>query len=198
MREIGGRDEEGFTIIEVLIAAFILVLGSLAVFMTFGAAIHNIQRSRETQVGLSVAQREMEKIRAVPYSEIGLETPAPSSTEVGNPGTRVRNSSEYNLTRSPTGTASWQSIVNGGKVKPGPEELASIGGTKVVVYRYITSQEDAALKASDYCKEDPAKAACTANQRKRVVIDVWPIQQPNATSRHSYYELQSDFINPKP
>ena len=33
------RGEEGFTIIEILVAAFILVLASLAVFMAFASAV---------------------------------------------------------------------------------------------------------------------------------------------------------------
>jgi Tfp pilus assembly protein PilV len=196
-RQIDEGGEEGFTIIEVLVAAVILVLGALAVFMTFAAAIQNVQRSKETQVGLSVAQREMEKVRALPYAEVGLEAAAPTSVEAGSPGLRVRSSStEFNLAR--TGTANWQKLVSGGKVKPGPEELSSIGGTKVMVYRYVVSQEDAALIASSYCQENPTKSACTGNQRKRVVIDVWPLKQSNSPSRHGYYELQSDFVNPKP
>src|ERR1700742_4994489 len=103
---VSSGGEEGFTIIEVLVAAFVLVLASMAVFMGFAGAIHGIQRGREMQQGVSVAQREMERIRVEEFDNIGLTsttvTPAPAS-ESKNPNSRVApGGGEFNLSRSGT------------------------------------------------------------------------------------------------
>jgi Tfp pilus assembly protein PilV len=168
--------EDGFTIIEVLVAALILVLGSLAVFMTFAAAIHNVQRSKETQVGLSVAQREMEKIRILPYDQIGLEpTVFQPTTDPKNPVSRVENGdTEFIVKRG--GTA-LEPLILGGEVPAGPDERSSPDGTRVTVYRFVTEQ------SADV---------------KRVVIDVVPVTPPDATYQPNYYELQSFIVNPEP
>ena len=55
--------EDGFTIIEVLVASLIMVLGVLP---PAEAATRNTTRAKDTQVVLNIAQQEMEKLRALP------------------------------------------------------------------------------------------------------------------------------------
>lgn len=174
-------EEDGFTIIEVLVAAFILVLGALAVFMTFGAAIHNVQRGKETQQGISVAQREMERIRVEPFEDVGVETgtvvPTPGETKL--PTSRVgAGGNTFELKRS------------GGEVKqlvsgnlPNTRvERSSDDGTRVYVYRFVV------------CEEAVTTLPCLS---KRIVVDVLPIPADNqANYQHSYYELQSTVVQP--
>ncbi len=120
------KRQDGFTVIEVLVASFILVLGALAVFMTFSAAVRNVQRGKETQVGLSVAQREMEKIRSLPYEKIALKTTPVNSTETTNPNNRVSGST-FNLNR--TGAANYASMVisSSGEVEPSTSAFSGRG-----------------------------------------------------------------------
>jgi Tfp pilus assembly protein PilV len=178
-RAEGPDGEGGFTIIEVLVAAFILVLGALAVFMTFASAIHGVQRSKETQQGISVAQREMERIRVEPFANIGIQggsvTPgAPTETKL--PTSRVTSGGrEFNLNRR--GAPLSKPIVSGDlvAVKSG---VRSDDGTEVTVYRFVVCEE----------------AACLA---KRIVVDVLPTPADNqAGYQRSYYELQSTVVNP--
>ena len=194
------RDEDGFTIVEVLVAGIVLVLGSLAVFMTFASAIHNVQRSRETQIGISVAQREMERIRVIPYASVALSTtPTPltakektEKTEQSEPRFRVRLEpvTEFDLQR-PTAKEEWRPVMTaaGGLVKSeskGTEKVTASDGTEVEVFRYVTCEE--AGKTYSNC------------QAKRVVIDVIPIGKANLgpAYKHGYYELQSTLVNPLP
>src|ERR1700754_3157990 len=135
-----GKNQDAFTLIEVLVAAVVLTRGSLAVFTVFASGLRNVQRSRDTQVGISVAQREMEKIRSVKFSEVLLTSPPETSTEAGDPGQRVSSAkTEYNLNR--TGVASWAKLATAttgetGAVEP-KSETFSVGGTPVTVYRYV-------------------------------------------------------------
>jgi hypothetical protein len=173
-------DEDGFTIIEVLVAAFILVLGSLAVFMTFAAAIHNVQRGKETQQGVNVAQREMERIRVEPFESVGIEAGSvvpTSPTEPKLPTSRVGpGGNTFEVDRSGGGSLA----IVAGELSAGPVERDSEDGTKVDVYRFVVCE-------------------ITANPcpRKRIVVDVLPIPAPNQSGyQHGYYELQSTIVNP--
>ncbi len=178
-------DEEGFTIIEVLVAAFILVLGSLAVFMTFAAAIHNVQRGKETQQGISVAQRVMERIRVEPYEDIGIQGAAmsPSPASSGLPTGRVSSGgNEFDVAR-PTSEEEFKEFV-AGDIPPEPLEVNSPDGSKMTAYRFVVCEEAVGPEGE-----------CAA---KRIVVDVAPSPADNQSGyRHSYYELQSTVVNPE-
>ncbi len=176
------RGEDGFTIIEVLVAAFILVLAALAVFIGFAGAIHGIQRGREMQQGVSVAQREMERIRIEPFDQVGLTsttvTPAAAS-EVKSPASRVSpGGGEFNLNRS--GAPDYRPFTPGDLEVERPE-VNSVGGSKMNVFRFVVCEQ-----------ED--EAGCIA---KRIIVDVVPVSADNQSGyQHSYYELQSTIVEP--
>jgi type II secretory pathway pseudopilin PulG len=177
------QGEDGFTIIEVLVAAFVLVLAAMAVFIGFAGAIHGIQRGREMQQGVSVAQREMERIRIEPFDEVGLTTttvtPAPPG-QTKNPASRVSQNGgrEFNLNR--TGEPRFMPFTPGDLEVERPE-VNSIGGSKMNVFRFVVCEEENAT-------------GCVA---KRIVVDVEPIPADNANGyQHSYYELQSTIVKP--
>jgi len=186
--------EEGFTIIEVLIAAVILVAGALAVFMTFSAAVHNVQRGRDTQAAISVAQREMEKVRSLPYEKILLKSTPVTSADANNPNNRVSGTT-FNLKRTGTAENATMAVSSSGEVEP-VSSAFSVGGTNVTVYRYVVWRKDAAFCATGTNGE---KESCKAGQNyKRVIIAVLPNKPGNVTHTRRYYELQSDFVNPNP
>jgi len=190
-----GREEEGFTLLEVLIAAFILVLGALAIFMTFAAAVHNIQRSRDTQVASSVAQREMEKVSSLPYARVAMNAAPEASAETGNPAARV-SGAEFALNKSGTEkkplaiaaaglcTASTPCVNSKpssscvGGTSPGSFTNGTATGS---VYCYVTTIKDEACE----------KATSKTCAYKRVVVAVWLTKAPNQASRRPYFELQS-------
>lgn len=187
--------EDGFTIVEILIASIVLVLASLAVFMTFASAIKNVQRSRESQVSISVAQREMERVRVIPYDEIRLSSvpvdPNTAQLEPRNPLDRVQEFSgapSFDLARAGSGFDPQALVlpVDGGpdgQVDVETPGLRSEDGTEVTVYRFVT------------CEEEDEAGNCLA---KRVVIDVLPAPKANlANYRRNYYELQSTIVHPE-
>jgi len=190
--------EEGLTLVEVLVAVVVLTLGSLAVFTVFASGIKNVQRGRETQVGISVAQREMEKVHSLQFSEVLLKTPPETSAEASSPAHRVSAArTEYNLNR--TGTANWAKLAvaaNGetGAVEP-KSETFSVGGSPVTVYRYVVWRKDEAFCKTFTPATEPT--ACKEGKNyKRVIIDVWAGKAGNQASRRAYFELQSDFVTP--
>jgi Tfp pilus assembly protein PilV len=168
-------DEGGFTIIEILVAAFIVVIGSLAVFMSLATSIRGVQRGKEVQQGVSVAQREMERVRAEPFASIGLTGNLTRVTEAASPLSRVSTGgNEFNVTRS--GTAKNLPLVTTGTLANKVEGVRSPDGTEATVYRFVVCEETGVSQ-------------CSA---KRIVIDVQTVPQKNqANYKHGYYELQS-------
>jgi Tfp pilus assembly protein PilV len=195
----GPGGEEGFTLLEILIAAFILVLGSLAIFMAFAMAVKNVQRGRDTQIAISIAQREMEKIRSLPYERVLMAATPSSTTETTSPANRV-SGSEFALKKDGSEKAPLALAAAGvctvakpcvnsspasscvGGTSPGTFSNGSATGS---VYCYVTTLKDEAC-------ESAIGKSCTY---RRVVVAVWLAKASNQASRRPYYELQSNFFN---
>jgi type II secretory pathway pseudopilin PulG len=164
---------DGFSIVEVLVAAIILVLGAMAVFMALASSIHGVQRSKEVQQGISVAQREMERIRAESFASIGLT--ANLKAEATSPLSRVSSGGNaFNINRS--GTAKYLPLVITGTLASKVEGVRSLDGTEMTVYRFVVCEET----------EVP-----TCNS-KRIIVDVQTTPtKMQVNYKHAYYELQS-------
>jgi prepilin-type N-terminal cleavage/methylation domain-containing protein len=188
--------EEGFTLIEVLVAALILVIGSFAAFGLLRAATINNQRAKATQVALDRAQQELEVLRGLTDEQLALTEPPPSSSNPKNPDYRVVSGTFY-LNRNRTGehpelVAKNGSLYGGGfittgSVDPGPTPFTS-GNVSGKIYRYIVWRNDTS------CPE----STCPGTQDyKQVVVAVQLDKAANQASEQGYVEVQSTFINPK-
>lgn len=82
----GGRHrEEGFALLEVVVAAFVLVVAILAMLMTFVDS-QKLELSSEQMASMShVAQREIERLAGMPYADVGLDATPTSSSDPRNP-----------------------------------------------------------------------------------------------------------------
>jgi len=187
-------DEDGFVLIEAVIAAFILILAAVAIFDAYDASSRATFRAQATQVELSQAQKEMETIRTLPYTQIALTSEPVYSSDSTSPLNRVNSSGEFNLNRS--GTSNYAAMVwNGspkddgtqvdnGTINPGPETFTS-GDISGTIWRFVVWQSDSGCPLQ----------SCSGQDLKRVIIVV----QPDATAAggtRPYIELHSDFIDP--
>lgn len=193
------RKEDGFTLIEVLIAAMILVMGSFAAFGMLRAATLNTQRAKATQVALNRAQQELEVLRGIPDEQLALTATPQPSTNPKSPGYRVNSAAgTFALSRSPLGNYGTL-VENGDKlygtnteistgiVSPGPTSFTS-GSVSGRIYRYIVWRNDTS------CPE----ATCPGPEDyKQVVVAVRIDKAANQASEQGYVEVQSTFINPK-
>jgi type II secretory pathway pseudopilin PulG len=190
------RDERGFTIVEVLVAMMILMVGAFATLRALTSATANTQRAKESQVLLDVAQQEMEKIRNLDYDQIALTSAPGSATSPLNPDSRVSGGS-FGLNQDGTNLATM--VVNGGSLYGGgfvsggtinPGSVTStplgVGDVDVRIFRFVVWQNDAQC------------GTCGGNQDyKRVVVAVRPEQRGNQSYQRPYIEVQSDFIDPQ-
>jgi Tfp pilus assembly protein PilV len=68
------RAEEGFGLIELVLAMFILNVGILALFAGFNSGAISLRRASHISTAASLADSQMELYRALTYAQIGLDS----------------------------------------------------------------------------------------------------------------------------
>lgn len=204
-RRSGARParEDGFTLVEVLVAAVILAVGVLAALeVLIGSARSNF-RAEQVQVATEQAQAELEKVRALDYGAIAL-TAVPGPTSAQGPGGRLSASCEAEgvstngcFAVSSEGTGSAPLVVEGGSLEqggtvtgaaipPGPTQFQS-GDVEGTIHRYVVWQNDS--RCSD--------SQCPGTQDIKRVVIVVELDSTGAAGQRPYREIQSDFIDPE-
>jgi len=192
-------EEQGFTIIEVIVAIFIVSMGAMVTFGLLTSATRNAQRVKANQVAVEVAEQELERLRSEPDEKLALtELPSPVSDPL-NPNYRVKGD-QFALSREPlgeygdivriggeiqgSGTSKAGSSITQGTVVP--SEKFENGDVKGRIYRYVVWRNDAACGA--LCP--------TSQDYKQIVVAVRLDTAANETMAHGYFEVQSKFIDP--
>lgn len=187
LAELGG--ETGLTMVEVLVAAFVLVLGSAATFGILGAATKNAQRAKATQVTLHLAQEELERLHGLPYESLALNALPDASSSPLNPNYRV-SAGQFALDRNPPGDYA-PLVIDAEKgispesefVSGDPEGGSGVTGT---VFRYVVWRND------DSCPDTECPGA---QDYKQLVVAVRP-STTGQTGERGYVEVQSELIDP--
>jgi type II secretory pathway pseudopilin PulG len=189
-------EESGFTIVEVIVASLVLVIGAFATFSVLRVAVVNTHRVKSTQVALDRAQQEMEALRSLSNEELALTATPPHASNELNPNYRVTGN-EFALIRDPVGDSK-KLVVDGGelygggfitnaKVSPGPIPFSS-GDVTGSVYRYIVWRNDTS------CPE----SVCPGTQDYKQIVVAVKLDTPgNQAGERGYVEVQSNFIDPK-
>jgi Tfp pilus assembly protein PilV len=75
------REDEGFGLVELLIAMLILTVGLLALLSAFASGTTTLRRASRTATASTLADRQMELYRALTYGAITLNSTAVSATD---------------------------------------------------------------------------------------------------------------------
>jgi type II secretory pathway pseudopilin PulG len=185
------RSEDGMTIIEVLVAGIILVIGGLGVLGIVDAATRNTFRAEQSQVVANVLQGEMEKLRQVPYEELALTGLPADVGDPDDPNSRIASTSFFYTARNGTGlkplvyngASNGSETIEDGTVDPGPTPF-EVGDVKGDVYRYVVW---------DTC---PSSLCADGRHLKRAVVAVSLDKTASGGSRR-YQEVQSQFVDPE-
>jgi type II secretory pathway pseudopilin PulG len=184
------RREEGMTIVEVVVAGLILVVGALGVLGVVDAATRNTFRAEQSQAVANLLQGEMEKLRQIPYGELALTSLPIHSNDPDNPNSRIANTNYFYTGREGTGLKqlvyntgpSGDETVEGGTVDPGPTPF-EVGDVKGNVYRYVVW---------DTC---PSGLCADGRHLKRAVV-VLTLDQTASGGTRGYQEVQGQFVDP--
>jgi hypothetical protein len=185
------RHEDGMTIVEVVVAGMILIVGALGVLGIVDAAGHNVFRAEQSQVVANLMQQEMEKLRQVPYSELALTSLPAHATDPEDPNSRIASTNFFYTGRSGTGLkplvynggTSDGETIKGGTVNPGPTPF-QVGKLKGTVYRYVVW---------DTC---PASLCQDGRHLKRAVVAV-RLDKTAVGGVRRYQEIQGQFVDPE-
>ena len=179
------------TIVEVLVASIILVLGALGVLGLVDGATRGTFRAEQSQVVSDRLQQEVEKIKQLPFRQVGLTATPAGSGNSQLPSSRV-SGSNYNV--SPDGTDMQEMVVNGtmhagsqvtgGVVSATPTTFTN-GDVSGTVYRYIVWDDDPTCASS--CAE--------GSSLKRIVVAI-KLSDTSTGGDRFYQELQAQVVNP--
>lgn len=94
------RDESGFALIEMLIAIVVINVGLLAILFALTSGVTTLRRSAETSTASAVADRQLERYRAVAFSSIYLDTASlnPAVTDATYEGDAAYSGTQVNQT----------------------------------------------------------------------------------------------------
>jgi hypothetical protein len=188
--------DDGISIVEVVVAGLVLVLGALAVLGLADAANRTTYRSEQGQVAVDRLQAEMEKLRQLPFDEMALASSPPTSTDPASPAHRV---SGTNFALGQDGSDPRPIAIQGGTtptgaavgcgasgqpacgVDPGPTPFHS-GDVTGKIYRYVV-----------YPGVPSNCTGCTADDLKRIVVAI-ALDSTASGGTRAYQELHSDIV----
>lgn len=185
------RREDGMTVVEVVVAGLILVLGALGVLGVVDAATHNTYRAEQSQVVANVLQGEMEELRATPYAELALTALPAHSDDPADPDNRVASTEFFYTGRDGTGLkqlvhnggTSGGETIEGGTVDPGPSSF-QVGDVTGTIDRYVVW---------DTC---PASLCADGKHLKRVVVTA-SLDDTGPGGARRYQEAQGQIVDPQ-
>jgi hypothetical protein len=182
------------TIAEVMVAALILVAGSLAVLNLMTASAHNSYRDEQSQVVSNRLQSEMEQITQLPYDQIALTGVPSDSNDTTSPAWRIQGTN-YAINQDGSNPRALvyngSSLVGGGSLSGGvvsatPTTFAS-GDVHGTIYRYVVWENDSS------CPD----VTCPGSQDlKRVIVAIRLDGGPVGGAVRHYQELQTQLSNP--
>jgi prepilin-type N-terminal cleavage/methylation domain-containing protein len=169
VRELAADD--GFTLIELMIASLVMVVGLLALVSGLDHSRKLVTQSEKVEVATHQAERAVERILAMRYDQVALTTAPSDSDSQADPAFWVSGST-YQWDQNSTGSAAFETLC----VTKCPAEAASVVGAIVGaeewedpasrlhgwVHRFVT-------EVPDLC----SATGCPGNQpAKRVTVGV--------------------------
>jgi Tfp pilus assembly protein PilV len=95
------RREQGFALIEMLAAIVVIDIGILAMLLTLNSGVVTLRRSAELSTASVVADKQVERYRAITYSSIYLDTASLASTDSTYQADSAYSATQVSQTCSP-------------------------------------------------------------------------------------------------
>lgn len=147
-----GSDDRGMTLVELLIALSVLGLVLLGLAGTITVSYAEVQLARSRQVAEAAANKRLEELRDIDYSQLALATAPTHSTDATSPDYFVKSGgSEYDYTGNDDDEALIVDTISPGPV-PHIESPVTVGKTVVDVYQYVTWADDPGIPGTQNLK----------------------------------------------
>src|SRR5205823_11913242 len=138
--------EQGFTLIEVLIAMTLVAVGISATLSVFGASGRTTVQAQRTDVASEQAQGALDLLSKMDYSKLGLTATPTTSTNALNPNNRVSGTTlTINSALTESFVLSSDTDQSAATVDPTPTTFAvgtADGTVTGKIYRYITWRDE--------------------------------------------------------
>ena len=162
------RGEEGFSLIELLAALSILLVGILGVAATLDKTRDAVTTSEVRETAVHRAEREMERLRSLPYADLALSELPTASASSSDPAFYVQGS-QYQW--DPAVPARVAPFVTGGTINP--RTTWSDGRMSGTLQVYVTTYNDPSVGGIP--------------QAKRLIVGVtvngrWALSRPTVVS----------------
>jgi Tfp pilus assembly protein PilV len=95
------RGEQGFAMVEMLIAIVVINVGLLAILLALTSGMTTLRRSAESSTASALADQQLEKYRAVSFSSIFLNTSALAGADSTYTSDSAYSASQVSQTCSP-------------------------------------------------------------------------------------------------
>ncbi len=95
------RDEQGFALVEMLIAIVVINVALLAILLSLTSGVASLRRSAEVSTASAVADKQLEQFRALAYTSIYLDTTSLGATDSTYQGDSAYSASQVNQACSP-------------------------------------------------------------------------------------------------
>jgi len=133
------RDEDGFSLAEVMVALTIIAVGFLGLATTASTGARMLAEARQRQAATEIANRELEHIRNIPYDDVALTGALTKSTDPDDPDFHV---SVDGLGYDHDKNASDDLLVIDADGLISHLEETNVGPTLLRIYRYVTWVDD--------------------------------------------------------
>jgi len=136
------RDEDGFTITELMVALMILSVAFFALAGSASIGLRIVAEGRQREAATEIANGRLEHLRDIPYTDLALNTAPTHSTDPQNPDYYVSSDN----TQFNPGTGTYEDLdldTTNGQV-PHIESPVSVGPIVYSVYQYVSWVDDPA------------------------------------------------------
>jgi prepilin-type N-terminal cleavage/methylation domain-containing protein len=148
------RAEHGFTIIEMLVALTVLVVGILGTYIAFASSQRLSLVSERHAAMTQMAQKEIEQIEGTEYSEVALNSTPSTSTDPTNPDYYVVGGSPPSYEWDRTATATEPLVIDTTSGAVTPVRTWTEGGFTGQIYDFVTWTQDSQCAPACPASED--------------------------------------------